>query len=250
MDAVKVQADIEYKTTDKGPLTLDIYSPPGMKGSAAPVVVFVLGFSDAGAQRMLGCKFKDMGSYISWARLMAASGLAAITYSTTAPETDLDELLQYLRRNGTALGIDAARIGIWACSGNVPLALSRLIKVGYTPAKCAVLCYGYMLDLDGGTVVAEAAKRWGFVNPCGGKSVSDFPPVLPLFVARAGRDETPHLNQTIDTFVVKALACNLPITLANHPDGPHAFDFEHDSERSREIVRQILMFMQCHLRSE
>ena len=43
------------------------------------------------------------------------------------------------------------------------------------------------------------------------------------------------------------LAANLPITVANHATGPHAFDLMHDSETSRGIVRQILAFLRFHL---
>jgi len=43
------------------------------------------------------------------------------------------------------------------------------------------------------------------------------------------------------------LTSNLPVTLVNDPDGPHAFDLLHDSETSREIIKRILQFMQFHL---
>ncbi len=104
-----------------------------------------------------------------------------------------------------------------------------------------------MLDLEGATGVAEAAKTWGFVNPCAGKSVDDLPQGLPLFIVRAGRDQMPHLNETLDRFLVKALSCNLPITFVNHHAAPHAFELFHDSETTREIIKQILAFMRFHL---
>jgi acetyl esterase/lipase len=196
---------------------------------------------------MIGCRFKEMGSNISWGRLIAASGLVAITYTNREPAMDIHTLLQYVRQNSAPLGIDENRIGLWASSGNVPLALSVLMQEGSDYLKCAVLCYGFMLDQDGFTDVAEAAKTWGFVNPCAGKSVVNLPQGLPLFIARAGQDEIPHLNETLDRFLTKALACNLPVTFTNHPAAPHAFDLFHDSETSREIVRQILAFMRFHL---
>ena len=113
--------------------------------------------------------------------------------------------------------------------------------------KCAVLCYGLMLDLEGNTSVAEAAKQWGFVNPCGGKSVADLPQDIPLFIVRAGRDEMAHLNETMERFLSTAITYNLPITMVNHPTAPHAFDIMQDSETSREIIRQILAFMRFQL---
>jgi hypothetical protein len=55
------------------------------------------------------------------------------------------------------------------------------------------------------------------------------------------------LNETLDRFVAAALTGNLPMTLVNHPSGPHAFDLFHDSDESREIVRQTLAFLQFQL---
>ena len=104
-----------------------------------------------------------------------------------------------------------------------------------------------MLDLDGSTDIADAARTYGFPNPCAGKTVADLPQDTPLFIVRAGQDHFPHLNEAIDRFMVKALMRNLPVTLTNHRDGPHSFDTLHDSETSREIIRQILAFMRFHL---
>jgi len=207
----------------------------------------VAGYPDSGFESKVGCKLKEMASYISWGQLTAASGLVAITYTNREPVADIHALLEYVGQNAAALGIDETRIGVWACSGNVPLALSVLMQKASDDLKCAVLCYGLMLDLDGATRVADAARQWGFVNPCAGKSVDDLPKDVPLFIARAGQDQMPHLNETIDRFMVKALSGNLPVTLVNHPTAPHAFDLFHDSETSREIIRQILAFMRFHL---
>jgi acetyl esterase/lipase len=163
------------------------------------------------------------------------------------PVADTNALLQYVRKNARALKIDDHRIGIWACSGHVPNALSVLMQPAHDYLKCAVLCYGVMMDLEGYTCTAESSKMFGFVNACAGKSVDDLPTDLPLFVVRAGQDEIPHLNETLDRFLAKALSCNLPITCVNHATGPHAFDLFDDTEGSREIIRQILAFMQFHL---
>ena len=247
--AVTIRRDVEYRVTDVGALTMDIYHPPDSKSEARiPAVVFVNGYPDPGSQKMIGCKQKEMESYISWGQLTAASGLAAITYTTgKEPASDIHALLQHVRQNAAGLGIDENRIGLWACSGNVPNALSVLMQEAREYLKCAVLSYGCMLDLDGDAYIAEAAKIWGFVNPCAGKSVEDLPHDIPLFIARAGQDEMPHLNETLDRFLGKALTRNLPVTFVNHPEGPHGFDIHHDSETSREIIRQILAFMRFHL---
>ena len=124
---------------------------------------------------------------ISWGQLAAASGVVAITYTNSEPAADLDALLQHVRQNAASLGIDENRIGVWACSGNVPLALWAVMQEGRAFLKCAVLLYGYMLDLDGATGVAEAAHMFRYTNPTDGKSIDDLPPNLPLFIVRAGQ---------------------------------------------------------------
>lgn len=249
MDKVLVRREVTYRATEAGPLTMDLYYPPDSKnGVRLPAVVFVAGYPDPGFQKVLGCRFKEMGSSSSWGRLTAASGIVAITYTNQDPEIDVQFLLQYVRQNADELGIDEHAIGLWACSGNVPLALSMLMKEGIEGhLKCAVLCYGFMLDLNGSNIVAEAAKMWGFVNPCTGKTVDDLRRTVPLFIVRAGQDQMPRLNETIDQFVSKALRNNLSITVANHASAPHAFDLLHDSDLSREFIRQILAFMKFHL---
>lgn len=248
VDAVTVRRDMEYRVTEAGALTMDLYYPPHSKsGARIPAVVFVTGASDEGARRILGCALKEMRSYVSWAQLAAASGLVAITYTNREPATDVHAVLQHVRQNASSLNIDEHRIGAWACSGHVPNALAVLMRGAQDYLKCAVLCYGYTLDVDGFTSVADAARQWGFVNACAGKSVDDLPRDIPLLITRAGQDEMPGLNAALDRFLTRALTCNLPVTLVNHSVAPHAFDLFHDSETSREIIRRILAFLQFHL---
>jgi hypothetical protein len=109
-----------------------------------------------------------------------------------------------------------------------------------------LLC-GFTLDFDGSTVVADAAKEYGFVNACAGKSVEDLPANVPLYIVRAGREHFPGLNEAMDRFVAKALARNLPVTFVNHHTGSHTFDLDDDSEASREIIRRMLLFLQRNL---
>jgi hypothetical protein len=243
-DAVTVRRDVPYRDD----LTLDLYYPPQSKPEVrTPAVIFVTGYPDPGFQKFLGCRQKEMASYISWAELAAASGLIAVTYANREPLADAEAVLAFVRQNAETLGIDETRIGVWSCSGSVPTALSLLMNESSDVFRGAVLCYGLMLDLDGHTAVEDGAKQFGYRNPAAGKSVSDLPPKLPLMIVRAGRDEFPHLNETLDRFVGKALESNLPLTLINHADAPHALDIAHDSERSREVIRQVLDFLRFHL---
>jgi hypothetical protein len=245
LEAVAVRRDEQYRMTDAGALTMDVYYPPrSHAGVRTPAVIFVTGFPDPGAQKMLGSRLKDMGSFVSWAQLAAASGLVGITYVNREPG-DVHEVLHHMQRNAGSLGVDDSRIGVWACSGHGPNALSVLMEHG-RDLRCAVLAYAYTLDLDGSTRVADAAKQFGFVTATG-KSVHDLPRNLPLFVVRAGQDQMPGLNDALDRFVAAALTVNLPLTFVNHASGPHAFDLLDDTTTTRDIVKQMLAFLRFHL---
>jgi acetyl esterase/lipase len=243
--AVTVRADVAYESRDEA-LTLDVYSPPQPKGGApAPAVVFVLGYADVGVPNPLGCRFKEFGMSVSWARLLGASGMTAIIYTTRTPATDVHAVLQYIRQNAASLNVDAHRIGLLAVSANVVVALSALMQD--PDLKCAALLYGFTLDLDGSTTVAEASRTYGFVDACAGRSVDELPGDVPLFVVRAGNDQFAGLNRSLDTFLTRALARNLPLSLINYATGGHAFDLDEDTDTSREIVGQTLAFLRFHL---
>ena len=249
MESAVVRRDQPYRMTPTGPLTMDVYYP----SNAAPerrlaAVVIVLGYAPK-TPNPLGCAFKEMEWSVCWGRLIAASGLAAVFYANQEPDADLRAVLHHVREQADSLGIDGDRVGLFATSGNGPLALSMLREAKREHLTCGALIYPLTLDVDGATEVAEAAAQWGFVTPAAGRTVADLPPDLPLFIARAGRDEFPGLNTAIDRFVAESLRHNLPLTVVNHAEAPHAFDLFLGSEATREIIRQTLRFLQFQLRA-
>ena len=222
-----------FAGSDGQPLPLEIYHPAGAN-SVAPAVVIVEGYPDPGFAKFLGCRFMEMEWSVSLARLIAASGLVAVTYANREPAADLDALLDHLAARGPELGVDAGRLGVWATSGHGPLALSRLNRV-----TCGVLSNAYLCDIAPATHVADAAATFRFAAP----APAAFTASKPLFLIRSGKDEMPDLNESLDQFVAQALALNAPITVANHPDAPHSFDLFHDSEWTRHLLRQALAFL-------
>ena len=76
---------------------------------------------------------------------------------------------------------------------------------------------------------------------------SDVSTLPPMFIARAGLDEVPTMNDSIDRFVREAISRNASIIVVNHPRGVHGFDNQTDDERSREIIRNAIDFMKLHL---
>ena len=247
MDSVRVRRDLEYHHSSAGSVTTDVYYPPAEGSAPLPAIVIVSGYPDEGFRRMLGCRFNEMASSVSWAQLFAMSGIIAIAYTNREPVDDVHSLLHYVVSNADALGVDKKKIGLFATSGHGPLALSLLANDATTPLKSAILCYSYTMDLENNTAVADAAKQWRFANASAGRAVDDLRRNVPMFIARAGADEMPQLNATLDRFVASALARNMPLTVVNEPAAPHAFDLVHDMNATREIVRRVLRFAQFTL---
>ena len=115
-DATSVRRDLEFRASDSGVLALDIYRPPDSEDATRlPAVIFVSGYPDSGLEAIVGCKFKEMEAYVSWGRLTAASGLAAITYTNREPTADLLSLLRHVagERRGAGRGREPdRRVGV------------------------------------------------------------------------------------------------------------------------------------------
>jgi hypothetical protein len=239
MDSVSVRRDETYLVDDDGALLMDVYTPAAADGTPPPVVAIVIGYPDPQGL------FRRFGWHVSWARLLAASGVAAVIYGNRRPATDVHAVLKYVRDHAGTLGVDAGRIGLLACSGHGPVALSALLQD--SKLACAAFLYAFTMDLNGSDHVANAAKQYGCVDACAGKSAADLPASMPLLFARAGRDQFAGLNDAMDGVIAAGLARNLPVSMVNHPGGVHAFDLEEDSEASRGIIRQVLSFLRQHL---
>ena len=221
MDRVRIDRDVAYKTVEGRTLQMDIYRPPEAAGKQAlPAVVFVNGVGDNPGFD----KLRTWGQYTSWPRLVAASGLVAVTFDARQGEANLEDvrdLFAHLRENAAGMGIDATRIAAWACSANVHSALALLMQPGDLPASTAVMYYG-------ATDLAEVRRD------------------LPVLLVRAGRDR-PQMNEQVDRLAERALGANAPWTVLNVPGGHHAFDVLDDTEESRRAIRATLAFLQAQL---
>ncbi len=214
-DKVTTQRDITYKTEESTSLKMDVYYPPGFKGAKLPVVIFVNG---VGAPDL-----KDWQVYVDWGKLVAASGMIAITHQSrdSSAASDLSDLISYVRTNAATLKIDENKIGIWSCSANVRIALPAIVQEDRKYIRAAVLYYG---------VMNSEHVRFD----------------VPLLVARAGQD-VPNINGTIDRYVALAIAQDAPLNLLSYSDGQHAFDIFDNTDQSREIIRQTLDFLSFNL---
>jgi tetratricopeptide (TPR) repeat protein len=221
MRRVRIVKDVTYKTADGRALQMDFYYPPGSKpAEVLPTVVFVNGVGDWPGN----AKLRTWGQYTSWPRLVAASGLAAVTFDARngdANAEDVRDAFAYVMERGKAVGIDSSRVAAWSCSANVRAALTLLMPAGAPAVKTAVMYYG------GGD---PAVVR------------ND----LPVLLVRAGRDRAQQ-NEQIDRLAAQALAANAPWTVMNLPTAHHAFDVLDNTEESRSAVRKTVAYLHDRL---
>jgi acetyl esterase/lipase len=251
MDKVRVVSNLKYSEVDNPHLLMDVYIPPDLKPQERrPAVVLVHG--GAGPEN----KPKDWGIFQSWGRLIAAAGMVAVAFThrfSPPPQSllaeaasDVDSAINYLRSNAESIHANADHIGVCAWSSGGALLRPLLTKKPLF-VRC-VLAFCAMLDLQQYAPAGDAAalqflKEFSAIAALPEDSTT----MMPMWIARAGRDEVPMLNEALDRFTARALAVNAPITVINHPLGAHGFDNQNDDERSREIIRSAIEFMRTHL---
>ena len=249
MEDVIIKKDIEYLSEQENSLTVDMYYPPGFKfESNLPAVLVVFGFSNDSLIKLFGIRGKEHSWYRSWGKLIAASGMAALIYETDSPEEDLDILLQFLQDHADDYCIDRNRLGIYACSGNVPTALVNCMDETKKYIHCAAFYYGFMLMTDQEYIpeIEAFSERFGFLTPQLNADLK-LRDDLPLLIVRVGLENTPHLNSSIDHFFAKAVSQNLQINFINYAEGRHGFDAYDDNDLSRDIIKKTLDFWKFHL---
>jgi acetyl esterase/lipase len=240
MDAVHVESG-RYRAGDGTELPFDVYSPPDpTKPARRGAVVLV-----HGGPGPPGARPHEWGVFQSYGRLVAASGLVAITFTHRLHEAgdypraaaDVAALVEHVRGRADSLGLDRDRIGVWAFSGGGPLT-SFVFRERPSPVRCAVLYYA-ILDFQ------EAPKAYAKIPPemspvDAVKSAAGSLP--PVFIARAGKDEAWILG-SIDRFAAAANARGVSLDILTLPDGHHGFDIADDAPRSREVIQSTLDFL-------
>ena len=258
MERVEVRRDIPYGGGPDDDLLLDVYLPRDLgAGERRPAVLFVHG----GSARTRPVRAKEHGVFQHWGRLAAAVGLVGVTFNHRRPGEDphghaeaagdVDRLVAYVRSSATDLCIDADRLALFAFSSAPPVGLRTALRDRPEYVRCIVVYSGimdtwpYREEMTLSDAELSAYSPTALISTAGASAGARAVP--PMFIARAGRDEVRHLNETIDRFVAAALAANVPLTLVTHPTGPHGFSTLNDDARSREIIRDTLTFLATHL---
>jgi acetyl esterase/lipase len=195
--------------------------------------------------------WRDSGVYISYGKILGASGFTAITFSKRY-ERDMDDsvkledfhdLVGYIRGHAAELHVNADDMAFWAFSGGGAL-LGRVVAE-MQPYARAVVCFYCVAGVDfpspqvANSKMSEKLSLTAQIENAPGA-------VPPIFVGRAGWDSA-DLNRNLDRFIAEAIAKNLSIEVMNHPTGRHGFDIIDPNARSREIIQRALDFLRTHL---
>lgn len=250
MDNIIVKKDIPYQSVTGTSLNMDIYYPPNFDfKSKIPAIIIVLGYTDMAGQKLLGSKFKNYITFISWCKIIAASGMAAIIYETVNPGQDILALSNYLKSNESKLGIDNSKIGAFTLSAHSPTTINEVLTGPSNIFKCAVVYYGFFLTNDFINLpqIDTISQGMGFSTPRLPDPAS-WKKDVPIMIVRAGKDNVPYINQSLADFYKKALSQNLPIILVNYPNGTHGFDTSIDNDLTRQIIKNTLEFWKFNLK--
>jgi acetyl esterase/lipase len=248
MERVRVKKDLKYTDAADPNLLMDVYTPPGPL-RPRPAVLFIHG----GASSQYTPK--DWGVFTSWGRLVAASGMVGVTFThrlgypkplLAEASHDVTDAINYVRTNADTLGVDRDRIYLVAYSAGGPM-LSLAMRDRPAYVRCLVAFYAF-LDIQQSEPhrANESQEMLRAFSPITYLE-RDADKLPPIFVARAGLDQVPGMNDSIDRFLREAVSKNAPLDFANQPRGVHGFDNQTDDARSREIVRRVVEFMKTHL---
>ncbi|HET6983607.1 MAG TPA: hypothetical protein VFI53_15800 [Myxococcaceae bacterium] len=213
--ALRVTRDVVYAQGDRSPLKLDVYRPrTSGKDGAPPAVVFANVVGERGER-----PFRATEIYRSWARLLAANGIAGVVMDSEAAHAldNLGQAVEHLRKNGAALGVDGDRLGVWACSANVIIALPWLMNSAPPAVRTAVIYYGT-------------------------GEVTRIRPDFPLLSVMASKDSSELIANQKKIWDL-ARAEGAPWTTVVARGLPHAFDALDESEASRRLVFQTVDYL-------
>lgn len=237
-DAVRVERDIVFRTAGETPLKADIYLPAAR--GTYPVVLLVSG----GAVN----DWRTAAFYTSFARVLAAEGVAAVNYdkrlardrlAAVAASEDSLALVDYLKSHAADYGLDTSRLCTWHFSAGGTVAGTMLGE--RSPASCVLLTYA-ILSFGKGDEDPQLAPHSALVQVR--QRGGSIPPTL---VVRAGRDAKP-LNDSIDAFVAAALASNATVALINYPAGDHGFEVLNDTDETRRVIAQSIAWLKARVR--
>lgn len=255
MDLVDIAVDNIYKIVDGEPLMFDVYRSFDSDSQARlPAVIFVHGEESPEVVKSA----RSWGQYVSWAQLIAKSGMAAVIFNHRASRNyaeiryagaDVDDLIAYIRGNAERFGIDAKRLAVWTCSEGGPYTLWAALNSSPQYVQCIVAYYAlcdvlHLAEEPSSMLDEQTLQEFSPIY-----FINQYPErVPPLFIAKAGLDQ-PYINRSLDRFSQRAEDNGVIVERVTHQSGRHGFDVMDDDDTTREIIRRTLHFLKLHLRS-
>ena len=174
--------DVVYKTTEQGPLKLDLHYPAAPKpGEKVPLVLFTHGGGWAAGTKTIG----DRGVRFMGVQALNAQGfcVASVDYRLCTKEgnvtvrdcvTDAKDALRFLAKNATQFSLDAERVFTWGDSAGGHLAQMLLLSPPQSfPGDPALVNAKYRLIAGVSWYGPCDFEKIELFTPPGGKGVGD-----------------------------------------------------------------------------
>ena len=246
MERVRVVRNLPYYTEGELKLDMDVYLPPDLdKDERRPAVILF----ETGAT--LDVKLKDAGIYTGYGRLLAASGLAAVTfnhrvaYGLKEGAADARTAIAYVREHADELNIDGNRLALVAFAAGGPL-LTVAMADPQPYIRCLVSVYA-ALDIRTRFAETDSPLHPDFsllspIDQLRAHGVS-LPPML--LVRASANDEL--ANRFTDRFFDEAVKRNLDVEMINLGGARPGFEVFRDLPSSRTTITRIVGFLKENL---
>jgi len=250
--ATTTKLDVVYKTTEQGPLKLDLHYPAAPKaGTKIPLVLFTHGGGWAAGTKTIG----DRGVRFMGVKSLNAQGfcVASVDYRLCTKEgnvtvrdcvTDAKDALRFLAKNAAPFSLDAERVFTWGDSAGGHLAQMLLLS----PPE----------SFPGDPALADAKYRLiagvSWYGPCdfekidlftapGGKGVGDR---FATRIIQAGADEKAKLAVYREVSPVSYLSSTSPPLLMMQGDKDPTIPVHHAhymKERGDSVKAPVEVFI-------
>lgn len=231
--AATTQFDVVYKSTEQGPLKLDLHYPATLKpGVKFPLVLFTHGGGWAAGTKTIG----DRGVRFMGVKALNEQGfcVASVEYRLCTPDgnitlrdcvTDAKDALRFLAKQAARFSIDAEQVFTWGDSAGGHLAQMLLLSAPETfPGDPALLDAKYRLIAGVSWYGPCDFEKMELFTPPGGKGVGDR---FGSRILKRGADETTKLAAYREVSPVNYLRPDSPPLLMMQGDKDPTIPVQH-----------------------
>lgn len=231
--ATTTKLDVVYKTTEQGPLKLDLHYPAAPKaGAKVPLVLFTHGGGWAAGTKTIG----DRGVRFMGVKALNAQGfcVASVDYRLCTKEgnitvrdcvMDAKDALRFLAKNAAPFSLDAERVFTWGDSAGGHLAQMLLLSPPESfPGDSALADAKYRLIAGVSWYGPCDFEKLELFTPPGGKGVGDR---FGSRILKAGADEKAKLVAYREVSPVTYLRADSPPLLMMQGDKDPTIPVHH-----------------------